>query len=187
MQFYKNILAVLALASFVLADNTITFVNQDATNRSIIFTPSIGHPTLDTLCVGGHESQVATFPWGWTGNFFSINTEGGNAGEPGMLGEFTWNAWGGLTFFDVSAIVNPNDVNGVKQIFPKNSNEPLAGCQEFPCDNAYNVWNDDLATKATLETDFVCTIGTLETQRRRGAVAEAKMRRVAPLTGELQE
>jgi len=47
--------------------------------------------------------------------------------------------------------------------------------------------NDDLATKATLETDFVCTIGTLEAQRRRGAVAERKMKRVAPLTGESQE
>lgn len=183
MQLF-NILTVSALASLALADNTVTFVNQDATNRTIIFTAQVGKATMKPLVVGGYESKLATFSYGWAGNYFSINTEGGSSNNPGMLGEFTWNTWGGMTFFDVSAIVNPSDTNGVKEIFPKNSNEPLAGCQEFPCDNAYNVWNDDLATKATTETDFVCLLGTLETQRRRGANANQKMKRVAPLTGE---
>lgn len=186
MQFFKSILAVTALASFALADNTITFVSQDATNRSIVFTPQAGISQIETVHLAGYESKVIDFPSGWVGNFFAMNV-GDDPTHTGMLGEFTWNAWGGLTFFDVSAIVNPNDVNGIKEIFPKNANEPMAGCQDFPCNNAYNVWNDDVATKSTMETDFVCLIGTLASQRRRGARSDASehMKRVTPLTGEV--
>jgi len=184
MQFFKSILAISALASVALADNTVTYVNQDSTNRTMVFSPSVGCDEIEPFCVGPYESVVQTFPLGWIGNFFAIET--GNPFTPGMLGEITFNGWAGITFFDVSAIIDPTDTNGVKQIFPKNSNEPMAGCQEFPCGNAYYVPTDNLATKSTTETDFVCTIGTLETQRRRGAIAEERLKRVAPLTGEPQ-
>jgi len=96
---------------------------------------------------------------------FSIND--GDAIIPGMLAEFTFNAWQGITFFDVSAIVDPNDHHGVKEIFPKNANTPMSGCQAFPCDNCYNVWNDDWATLSSLEADYVVLIGDLGEEKIR--------------------
>lgn len=184
MQFFKSILALSAFASYVLAaNNTITFVNQDSTNRTLVFTPSVPFEKLANVNLTGYETKVVSFPYGWIGNFFAMLPDG-DENASGMLGELTFNSWDDLTFFDVSAITNPTDTDGIKQIFPKNSNEPLAGCQEFPCTNIYNVWDDDLATKASTETDYICLIGTLETQRKRGALAAEKMKRVMPLTGE---
>jgi len=187
MQFFKSILAVSALASFALA-NTVTYLNQDSLNRTIIFTPSAGASELPNICVGGYGTIMQTFPFGWNGNWYTVVTEEGDLSKPGMLGEITFDGWGGFVYYDVSTIVDPTDVNNVKQIFPKDANVPLAGCTEFPCADTlvYNVFNDDLATKSSAETDYICTLGTPETQRRRGAIAEGRLKRVVPLTGEPQ-
>jgi len=79
-----------------------------------------------------------TMPDSWIGNLFSVNE--GAAIVPGMLAEFRFNGFAGATYFDVSAIVNPDDTEGVKMVFPKNNNSPISGCQTFPCSNAYNKW-----------------------------------------------
>jgi len=164
MQF---LFAVAALAS-VVAANTVSFVNQDSTTRTIYFTPSPGSAEVDSLVVDGDSSASAEFATGWVGNFYSVSEGAENV--PGMLGELTWNAAYDLNWFDVSAIVNPNDTNGVKEIFPANSNTPTSGCQTFPCDNAYNA-PDDVQTKSTTESDLVCLIGNLSNERKRGVVA----------------
>lgn len=75
-----------------------------------------------------------------------------------MLGEVCFNSWGGISFFDVSAIVNPNDKNNVKQLWPASAATPVSGCTTFPCNDAYYL-PDDIQTKGTNEDDLVCTLG----------------------------
>jgi hypothetical protein len=87
-----------------------------------------------------------------------------------MLAEFRFNGFAGATYFDVSAIVNPDDAEGVKMVFPKNSDKPVSGCQTFPCSNAYNR-PDDVATLSTDDSELVVLIGNLKNERRRGLVA----------------
>ena len=169
MQFISTILfAASALASLAAADNVVHFVNQDSTERTIVFTPNLGLETLENLVVDGMATVSQTFPEGWIGNWFSVSK--GAEMTPGMLGEVRFNGFAGATYFDVSAIVNPNDLNGVKMIMPKNSNEPVSGCQTFPCSNAYNKWND-IATLSTDDTELICLLGTVSNERRRGMVS----------------
>jgi hypothetical protein len=164
MQFTSTLLfAATALFSLATA-NTVEFVNQDGTTRNIVFTPQEGLAAIDTIVLEGHGTANVTFPVSWIGNWYSYNE--GSANVPGMLGEVRWDGFAGANYFDVSAIVNPSDHNGVKMIFPKNSNEPLSGCQTFPCSNAYNQPND-IATLSTPDHTLVCLVGTLSSARRR--------------------
>jgi len=165
MQFTKAFL-VAALAAFVGA-NTVDMVSQDNVDRTIIFTPQEGSPELPSMKLKGGETQTATFPDKWIGNWY-VRPEGQDEGKPGMLGEVRWNGWERLNYFDVSAIVDPDDHHGVKEIYPKNSKVPLSGCQTYPCDNCYNL-PDDIATMSTTESELVCLIGDLDTTKRRHA------------------
>jgi len=155
MQFSSFILA--AFAAVVAAENIVEFVNQDSTTRSVVFTAATGSEAIQTLEIKGYSLQNVTFPQGWNGNWWSMSE--GAAYETGMLAEVAWNAYDGITFFDVSAIVNPKDNVGVKMLFPKISASPLSGCQEFPCDNVYNQ-PDDHQTLSTSESTLVCLLGT---------------------------
>lgn len=164
MQFTSTILvAATALASAVAA-NSVHFVNQDNTERTIIFTAQEPLEKIPTLVIPGLGTGEATFPENWIGNWYSVSA--GKEDIPGMLGEVRFNGFAGATFFDVSAIVNPDDHEGVKMLLPKNSNEPVSGCQTFPCSNAYNKW-DDIATLSTPDTELICLLGNLSNQRRR--------------------
>lgn len=169
MKLINTILfAAIALASMATA-NTVYFVNQDGTSRTLVFTGQIGMPTIENLVMEGSSIANQSFPTGWIGNWYSVS-EGNDLAIPGMLGEVRWDGFAGQTYFDVSAIVNPNDTEGVKEIFPLNTNEPLSGCQTFPCANAYNQPND-IATLSTPENELVCLIGNLNNMRKRGLSA----------------
>lgn len=170
MQFFSTILlAASALVSLVVAGpNSIHFVNQDPTERTIYFTAQEGLPTIKPLTIEGLKTHNQTFPTGWIGNFYSVCK--GAANVPGMLGELRFDGYAGATYFDVSAIVNPADTVGVKQIFPKNSPTPIAGCETFPCSTTYYQW-DDVATQATDENELICLLGNLSNERKRGLVA----------------
>jgi len=165
MQF---ITALIALASVAAAQNTLHFVNQDATTRTIYFTAQSGLEVIEPLTIAGLATANQTMPNAWIGNLYSVNE--GAENRPGMLAEFRFNGWAGATYFDVSTIVNPSDTEGVKMVFPKNENTPVSGCQTFPCENAYNSWND-VATLSTPDSELVVLIGTLSAERRRGLVA----------------
>ncbi|KAI0205188.1 hypothetical protein F4808DRAFT_276651 [Astrocystis sublimbata] len=151
-----------ALAAATLASaNSITFVNQDATQRTLIFTPNAGLPQIEPVVVAGNDQTKVDFPEGWIGNAYSVSDGAPNV--PGMLAEVTFQGWGGLTYFDVSAIVNPNDHDGVKEMFPTVEQDllqkvTLSGCSIFPCDKAY-YHPDDIQTVTTLESDITCTLG----------------------------
>lgn len=166
MQFFKSIIAISALASIASATNTLTFVSQDAKDRTIFFTPAYNQPTVEPVVLKGHTTSVTEIPYQWSGNFWGVIEGDENVGT-GTLGEMNFNAFDDLTFYDVSTITAPTDMDNIKMIFPKNSNTPTAGCQSYEttCDNCYNVWNDDFASKASPETDFTVLVGTLPTKR----------------------
>lgn len=153
---FSKILSLVGSAALVAA-NTVTFVSLDGTDRTINFTPSAGKAGINSVRVAGGERVKVNIPDSWIGNWHSISA--GKTGSPGMLGEVAFQGWNGNTYFDVSAIVDPNDHDGVKEVYPAQSRSPTSGCENFPCNNAYYVW-DDVQTKVTSETDLVCTLGS---------------------------
>lgn len=165
MKFFKAVLA-LAAAGYAAA-NTVDMVSQDNIGRVIKFVPQEGSPELPELRLEGGETVTAEFPKGWIGNWYTVR-DGDESDGNGMLGEIRFDGWGGLNYFDVSAIVKPDDVHNVKIMYPKSAQTPTSGCQTFPCDNAYNNW-DDVQTKSSPEKEFVCLIGDLDTVARRHA------------------
>ncbi|OTA67819.1 DNase1 protein, partial [Hypoxylon sp. EC38] len=141
--------------------NSITFINQDDTTREVIFTPSAGYQAIDTITIEGNKQVKVDIPISWVGNAYAV-TEGA-AKIPGMLAEVTFQGWNDFTYFDVSAIVNPTDTNGVKQIFPASELEStvknlVSGCISFPCTTAYYA-PADIQTVTTKETDLIVTLG----------------------------
>jgi len=159
MQFLTFALAATTGAILsVLADNTITFLSQDGLDRTITWTHNPGCADIAPTRVHGGTNVTVDIPLGWVGNFFAVAD--GEPHRPGMLGEVAFQAYAGATFFDVSAIVEPGDKAGVKQLWPAVSEEPVSGCIVFPCDFAYYVWDQHGQTRATHETDLYCSLGT---------------------------
>lgn len=175
MQFINTILlAATALASMASAQNFIKFVNQDSVPKTIKFTPNAGIETLESLALDGLATATQEFPHSWAGNFYSISE--GAADVAGMLGEVNFQGWDGITYFDVSSIVNTADTEGIKQLYPFNDLDKISGCAESlanaygkttGCTNQYNAPND-IATVTTDLTSLVCLVGTpTSTVRRR--------------------
>lgn len=161
MQFSKQLITLAATAVTLASANSITFTNQDATQRTIVFTPSAGLQQLDSVVIAGFDDAKVEFPNGWIGNAYSVSEGAPNV--PGMLAEVTFQGWNGLTYFDVSAIVNPNDHEGVKEMYPVSEMEAkekvkISGCSLFPCAKAY-YHPDDIQTVTSPEEDFICTLG----------------------------
>jgi hypothetical protein len=166
--------SLLGMASLAIAENTLTFLSQDPLDRHIYFDHNPGHEDIHPLAVPGTHNVTIDIPHGWTGNFFSVLD-----GAPivtGMLGEVAYNGWDGQTYFDVSAIVNPNDKVGVKQMWPAGARDPISGCEFFPCNFAYYLPNDE-QTRTTRETDLYVSLGTANyTLSRRDAGESADSR-----------
>ncbi|KJZ75020.1 hypothetical protein HIM_05506 [Hirsutella minnesotensis 3608] len=156
MQFTSSIMA---LSAFVAASQaaSVTFWTLDNAQRTIYFVPNPGSPDMSPQVVGNHENTTVNFADNWVGNFYAVPD--GQDNKPGMLGEVQFSGWLGKTYFDVSAIVDGNDHNNVKQMWPKNGQKPMSGCEVFPCNNCY--WlSDDHQTKVTDETDLMTTLGS---------------------------
>ncbi|GAP93105.1 putative DNase1 protein [Rosellinia necatrix] len=178
MHFSQQLAAFAAAAATLASANSITFVNQDATQRTIVFTPNAGLQQIDSVVVPGMGQLKVNFPDAWIGNAYSVSD--GKPNVPGMLAEVTFQGWGGLTYFDVSAIVNPNDHEGVKEMYPVSEMQAkekvaVSGCDLFPCGKAY-YHPDDIQTVTTYEVDFVCTLGNPATQN---VVRDAETKLVA--------
>lgn len=156
MHFSTSVLGLVGSAALASAAS-VTFWTLDEISRTIHFTPSPGYPELPSVTVGGGEKKTVSFPDKYEGNFYAVQE--GKDNVPGMLGELMFGGWNGLTYFDVSAIVDPADHNNVKQMWPVDSQQPMSGCEVFPCDNAY--WlPDDIQTKSTPEVDLMTTLGS---------------------------
>lgn len=156
MHFSNSIIGLVASAAAAQA-GSVTFWTLDDIQRTIHFTPSPGSPEMPSVTVSNKENTTVDFADQYIGNFYAVQE--GKENNPGMLGEVNFGAFGGMTFFDVSAIVDPNDHNNVKQMWPKDEMTPMSGCEVFPCDNAYWVW-DDVQTKVTHATELMTTLGS---------------------------
>jgi hypothetical protein len=156
MRFATSVVTFIASAALSSAAS-VTFWTLDDAQRTIYFTCNPGSADIDPVTVSGQQNTTVNFPDTWQGNFYAV--QDGAANVPGMLGEVNFGSWHGLTYFDVSAIVDPNDKDNVKQLFPSGSYEPMSGCDNFPCNNAYYL-PDDIQTKATQESDLICTLGS---------------------------
>ncbi|PHH68762.1 hypothetical protein CDD82_296 [Ophiocordyceps australis] len=156
MHFSTSVLALVASAAVAQAGKVI-FWTLDDVQRDIHFDPSQGSSSIESVKVSNKENTTVEFPDVWVGNFYAIPE--GKEKKPGMLGEINFSGWIGLTYFDVSAIVDPNDHENVKQMWPVDTQTPMSGCEVFPCDNAY--WlPDDVQTKVTKETTLMTTLGS---------------------------
>lgn len=181
MQFTTIFSAALALATLTSAvNNTVYFRNQDNTTRTIVFTSEadLGLAPMDNLVIPGHQNATQEFPEGFIGNWFSVS-EGAEM-VPGMLGEVRFQGYMGMTFYDISSIVNDQDTDGVKMLYPAgmdpyNATTPTSGCNSVvgKCLTQYNA-PDDIATMATDGTHLVCLLGnnntetiTADTRRRK--------------------
>lgn len=149
-------LTLLASATLAGAINQITFVSMDGTDRTVHFTPNAGLPSVEPTDVPARQNVTVTIPGAWIGNYYAVSSGADNT--PGMLGEVNFNSWGGLTYFDVSAIVDDKDHNGVYMMYPIDSEQPVSGCTSFMCDTLYRL-PDDIQTKATTSTHLVTTLG----------------------------
>ncbi|KAI1414385.1 hypothetical protein F5Y13DRAFT_20498 [Hypoxylon sp. FL1857] len=161
MRFFTQLAAFAAAAATLASANSVTFINQDDTTRHIVFTPSAGYPAIDTVTIQGNKQVKVDIPVSWVGNAYSVSE--GKPQVPGMLAEFTFQGWNDFTYFDVSAIVNPADTAGVKQIFPASQLKAkvkslVSGCIAFPCGTAYYA-PADIQTVTTKETDLIVTLG----------------------------
>jgi hypothetical protein len=164
--------ALFLLGAGAALANTVTFKSLDETNRKIIFTPNEGLQAIPSVEVAGGQDVKVDFPHGWLGNWYSVSE--GETDVPGMLGEVAFNGYADITFFDVSAIVNPNDHHGVKEMYPVGDRKPTSGCLVFPCNNAYYLW-DDVQTKATSEKDLICTLGDGTADSKRDSNVDAHL------------
>ncbi|TDZ26783.1 hypothetical protein C8034_v004891 [Colletotrichum sidae] len=154
MQF-TSLLAFLGAAATAAA-NSVTFDSLDSTDRTIYFVPTAGKQEIDSVSVPAGKQIKVEFPQSWIGNWYAVSA--GAEKTTGMLGEVTFQGWNGMTYFDVSAIVNPNDVHGVKKMWPASAKTPTSGCDLYSCPEAYYLW-DDVQTKVTEETDLFCSLG----------------------------
>jgi hypothetical protein len=156
MQFFTTVAAAL-LAAVAQADNIVTFKSMDGVDRSVYFTPAPGHSWPAVLSVPAGQSVDQPFEYGWEGNWYAVKT--GDRPVPGMLGEVKFNAFENKVFYDVSAIVNPNDWDNVSELYPiEDPNKPVSGCRQFPCAFAYYA-PDDVQTRVSPSEHLVCTLG----------------------------
>lgn len=156
MYFATALFSLVAAAASVSAA-TVTFKTLDDTARTIYFTPNPGYESLDSVTTSGGGEKTVTFPDTWIGNYYAVKD--GAENTPGMLGEVNFGGWNGMTYFDVSAIVDPSDTDNVKQLYPAGSETPISGCETFPCNTCYYL-PDDVQTQVTDSTDLIQTLGS---------------------------
>ncbi|KAH7033408.1 uncharacterized protein B0I36DRAFT_348470 [Microdochium trichocladiopsis] len=156
MQF-SQLAAFVAAAATMVSANSIKFLNQDGTQRTVYFTPSAGQASIDSVTISGNSEATVNFPTGWIGNAHAVEEGRQNPGF-GMLAEVAFDGWMGKTYFDVSAIVDANDHSNVKMMYPAGDSSLTSGCESFPCNNAYYL-PDDVQTKVTDEKDLITTLG----------------------------
>lgn len=162
MHYSKIASLIASAAAAAQATNIITLKSLDNVDRVVHFTPNAGMQWPEPVeLAAGKSVDVPLQEHQWTGNLFAVHK--GQPAVPGMLAEVAFNSWNDLTFFDVSAIVNPNDVDNVSEMYPyKEPNNPKSGCaaphNPFPCTNAYYA-PDDIQTKSTNEPHLVVTFG----------------------------
>lgn len=177
-----SIVSVLAtIAAVAQAGNVATFKSIDNVDRTVKFVPSEGHSNIASVQVSGGGSVDVDIPKKWVGNAYAYH-KGKKDNGGGMLAEFTYDGWNDIHYFDVSAIVDPNDVDNVSEMWPANDPSNTSGCKKFPCDNVY-VLPDDVQTKTTKESHIIVTLGMNGGGKKRSAPVPSKVNRSYALLG----
>lgn len=159
MHFTSSVLALAGSAALASA-GSVTFWTLDNVQRTIYFTSNENAFPMEPIVVSNAEQTTVQFPDEYVGNFYAVAD--GQENKPGMLGEVKFAGWEGKTYFDVSAIIDPNDKGNIKQMYPADSHSPMSGCLVFPCNNAYYL-PDDVQTKVTTEMHIITTLGEGDT------------------------
>jgi hypothetical protein len=179
-------LAAAAACLRAVAAIEIDFVNQNDYDRVITFVPSPNNHNVPQLTVKKGQTATANIASPWHGNFYGQrqNADGSvlpadlyshsnaipnHAMNAGMLGEISMTGTDGQCWYDVSAIINPLDVDNIQRLYPKAGNGPIAGCSIpstatkttcTPDSEIYMVWSDDRCVKTTSEQNaLVCELG----------------------------
>lgn len=75
-----------------------------------------------------------------------------------MCGEVKFNSWEDKTWYDVSAIDNLTNNEGIHWLYAQSGAGAHSGWDHSPSDGAYNLPND-IQTQVTEEKDLICEIG----------------------------
>ncbi len=132
------------------------------------FTANPGSQAPAPVAVPGGQVVVVPVHHGFQGNFYAVKA--GAPNKPGMLGEVAFDAWENNNFYDVSAIVDPTDVDNVSQMWGANDSagpftaptnaQLYSGCADFHhlCKTVY-INPDDVQTKSTTDPNIIATLG----------------------------
>ncbi|KAF7870629.1 hypothetical protein EAF04_004373 [Stromatinia cepivora] len=119
--------------------------------------------------IGPKQVQMLEVPSGWSGNFNAF-VIGSAEKDHRTLAEFTFphpdgnnpkdpkNQHKYRTWYDVSAVDTHEDQDGVHFVYPYSKEGRKAGCETFPCDEAYRHSKDDKNTMFTEDTTMVVEI-----------------------------
>ncbi|ESZ89562.1 hypothetical protein SBOR_10053 [Sclerotinia borealis F-4128] len=156
-----NTLFGLASAEGERNPNVLIIKNMDNHPRELHFRAE-GPASLLSHKMIGHNIQITAgdthwleVPYGWNGNFVAF-VIGSAPKEDRVLAEFAFQVDGRIgTWYDVSAVTTHNDQEGVHWIYPLSEAGDKSGCETFPCETSYKVWNHDKNTKYTTDTRMV--------------------------------
>lgn len=74
MGFFTRVVAFAAAAATVASANSLTFINQDETTRTVVFTASAGNAPIESVTIKGNDQvKVDNIPTGWIGNAYSVS------------------------------------------------------------------------------------------------------------------
>lgn len=164
MHSFSIVSLIAGFAAIAQAGNVATFKSLDTVDRTVKFVPSAGKPSVASIEVAGGGSVDVDIPNGWQGNAYAYH-KGGKDNGGGMLAEFCFNGWNDINYFDVSAIVDPNDVDNISMMWPADDSSNTSGCTSFPCNNVY-VLPDDIQTKSTKDSHIIVTMGMNGSKKR---------------------
>ncbi|CZR56242.1 uncharacterized protein PAC_06130 [Phialocephala subalpina] len=150
----------------LVSANTIKFQNLDSQPREICWYPPQGYPAIhssvikpfDSITVGLSGRQDDTFISGIGYQFHPINAGGGEAAcvQPTIVGEITFQGYQGNTYYDISAVDNCCQNNGIHYFYPHNdASAPHSGCFNFPCGGVYIKPGDPQTKITTWDTDMI--------------------------------
>ncbi|ESZ93535.1 SchS21 protein [Sclerotinia borealis F-4128] len=174
------LLLSLATTTTAITGHTLSFQNLFPEPRLLIFTPTPSSYIIPPQLIAPSQILSLSTPH-WNGNFKAVNASTYNAENPGLenhiWGEVCFACWQDITFFDVSAIWNCCDNEGVHWMWGYDYDGDVdvegdgegiregvregevSGCETFPCKTVYNK-SGDMQTKTTTKNAIWVVLGS---------------------------
>ncbi|CAG8971083.1 hypothetical protein HYALB_00009683 [Hymenoscyphus albidus] len=154
---YLNIIAAMATIASIASANSIIFVSRYTTDRTVCWYSAPGSAIIPQIAVPRKGTVYVPIPEGWEGAW-QTSKSATDCGPVDIRGEVKFNGFEDKSWYDVSAIDNLTNNEGVYWLYPQSGNGVHSGCEKFPCDTSYNR-PDDKQTQVTDEKDLICEIG----------------------------